>query len=193
MLGLAIVPIVMSGAYLWRAHSTEPHIRWTGLALQLAGILSVAFGVASTRRMFGHPPIIARVRAYLSDVPRFPRPAKNVTIGLSGVSTVATIGNVTIGIAPEQTVEARLLALEQRVSEIVTKSANDTAELRGDLRKQNALLEAESEHRSEGDALLHRQLEMTATGGLDLSLCGVLWLLVGSVFSTIPLELSRLL
>ena len=192
MLGLAIIPIVISGAYLWCEHLTEPHVRWTGLALQLTGVLSVAFGVASTRRMFGQPSLFARVRAYISDVPRFPRPATNVAIAVSGLNAMTSAGNVTIGVAPEQTIEARLLELEHRVSEIATKAAKDTAEIRGDLRKQNALLVAESANRSDGDILLHRQVEMTATGGLDLSLCGLLWLLVGSVFGTIPLELSHL-
>jgi hypothetical protein len=192
MVGLAVTPIAISGAYLWSERPTEPHIRWIGLVFQLAGVLSVAFGIASTRGQFGQPSMLDRTLVFLHDWPRYPRPISGTTAIMQTHATIAATGNVTAGVLPGQAIEARLLALEQRVNEITTKVANDVAEIRGEMRKQNAQLEAESENRSEGDALLHRQLEITATGGLDLSLCGVLWLLVGSVFSTIPLELSHL-
>jgi hypothetical protein len=106
---------------------------------------------------------------------------------------MSSTGSATVGVAPEQTVDARLAAREQQVKDIATKAANDTAEIRGKLQAQRGVIEAESASRSEGDAQLHRQLEMTATGGLDLSLCGVLRLVVGSALGTISLEPARLL
>lgn len=191
IVGVAFVPVFATFAYLWLFCWTEPHIRWAGLGLQLAGVLSVAYGVASTRKMFGHPSMLDRAMAFVHDRPCFPKPVESsIAIALSGLGAASSTGSATFGVAPEQTIEARLSALEQQVKGIVTKAANDTAEIRGKLREQRGMIEAESVSRSEGDANLHRQLEMTATGGLDLSLCGVLWLLVGSTFGTIPAELA---
>lgn len=192
MLGIALVPLAASLAYLWHERWTEPHVRWNGLGLQLAGVLSVAFGVASTRKQFGHPSMSDRTLAFLRDRPRYACPISGMAASLQANATMTATGFVTVGVAPEQTIDARLFALEQRLNELGTKVANDTAEIRGELRGQTALLYAESTSRSEADAPLHRQLEMTATGGLDLSLCGVAWLIVGSVCSTIPIEISRL-
>jgi hypothetical protein len=191
---IAIVPVAATIIYLWLFCWTEPHIRWMGLALQLAGVLSVAYGVAKTRKAFGHPSMVDRAMAFLRDRPRYPKPVEgNVALVLGGIGLMSSTGSATIGVAPEQTIEARLSVLEQQVKDIVTKAANDTAEIRGKLQEQRGMIKAESASRSEGDAKLHRQLEMTATGGLDLALCGALWLLVGTTLATVSAELARLL
>jgi hypothetical protein len=192
ILGVAFAPVFATFAYLWLFSWTEPHIRWAGLGLQLAGVLSVAYGVASTRKPFGHPSTIDRAMTFIREWPRYPRRITGIAASLQGVSATSAIGMVTAVATPEQTVEARLAALEQQVKDIVTKAAKDTAEIHGKLQEQRGLIEAESASRSEADANIHHQSEMTATGGLALSLCGVLWLLVGTTFGTICLELTRL-
>ena len=193
IVAVAFAPVFATFIYLLLFSWTEPHIRWAGLGLQLAGVLSVACGVASTRKQFGHPSTIDRAMTFIREWPRYPKPSTGIAASLQAVGAMSATGTVPVGMAPEQTVEARLAALEQQLKDIVTKAANDAAEIRRQLRDHRGLIEAESASRSEGDANLHLQLEMTATGGLDLSLCGVLWLLVGTTFGTISPELARLL
>ena len=193
-IGVAFGPVIACVGALVYLHWAEPSIRVAGLALQLFGLASVAKGVSDMRRQFGHPTIVARVGAFFNDWPRIPSPITgNVDITLRGVAAVSSAGSVTWSVATEPTTDARLLALEQRVNEIATKAANDNAELRSQIRKHVEQLDVETARRSEGDARLHQQLEMSATGGLDLSLYGVVWLFFGIIFSTVSPEIARLI
>ena len=71
IVAVAFAPVFATFIYLLLFSWTEPHIRWAGLGLQLAGVLSVACGVASTRKQFGHPSTIDRAMTFIREWPRY--------------------------------------------------------------------------------------------------------------------------
>jgi hypothetical protein len=193
-IGIAFGPVIACVGALIYLHWAEPSIRVAGLVLQLFGLASVAKGVSDMRRQFGHPTIVARIGAFFGDWPRIPRPITgNINITLEGFAAASSTASATLSTSTYQTPDARLLALEQRVNEMVAQAANDNAEIRSQIRKHVEQLDVETARRSEGDARLHQQLEVSATGGLDLSLYGVVWLFFGIIFSTISPEIARLI
>ncbi|QGZ62104.1 hypothetical protein [Paraburkholderia acidisoli] len=191
---LAILPIVSVIAWLWLVGCTEPHFRWSGLFLQTLGVFNVAIGVASTRRQFGRPSLADRVEAFIRERPRFPKSAI-VAVGasLGGISTSAAVGTVGVTASTAQPIDARVLVLEKQMQEIMINATRDKTELLQKLAEHQNLIEAESTSRSTADVEIHQKLEMTATGGLDLTLCGAAWLLFGSTLGSLSVELARVL
>jgi hypothetical protein len=192
MFFLAIVPMALICIGLTYARWTEPRIAQAGVILQVLGVFSVAYGVRETRRQFCQPSLPARMLAFISNVPKYPKRVTGADASIQHADISSAFGRLgSSGIAAHvPDVEARVSLLERQIQELAAATARGTAEVQGQLLKQQRQLDAESKRRAEAVTHLHRTLELTATGGLDLSLCGIVWLLFGSVFGTIPADVA---
>lgn len=93
---------------------TEAAFRWTGLALQLAGGLTVWWAIAETHQSFGHPSFISRAKKWLRKFPLLKQPP--IVLRSSGVSQMnLTAGDLDMRhrLGPEASIEQRIAALQK--------------------------------------------------------------------------------
>jgi hypothetical protein len=178
---------------IWTS-SAEPAFRGTGAGLQLAGLVLVAQGIHETRRRFNRPSLAETLTAWFR---RLKNALARPPITASGEDvTIATgTGELTVtGYAPrvytnlEQRVaalEAEVEALSRRLSQYMTQSDRRAEDLR------RALTE-EVGSRESSEAELRRIIEAEATGGLNLEMMGLVWLVAGTVAGSFSVEFARL-
>jgi hypothetical protein len=204
----ALLPWLAEARYVWlallvsiaalvialRPGTTEPFIRLTGLALQIMGIGTVAWGISETRALYGHKPLFALARGW---VKRFPLRRRNIVLGAAGsasaASTVRARGHVTHGTPPNPTVNDRLDALEKNIGAMHERISATQKELDEEVSKLKIAVSDEARQREQEDKGNWKLVEMTATGGVHISAIGAVWLFVGVVLSTAGVEIASAL
>ncbi|SAK92872.1 hypothetical protein AWB80_06728 [Caballeronia pedi] len=187
---IAIVPVV--GTFVWIAasHGAEKQVRFAGLFLNILGLAFVAIGVASTRRKFDQPSIFVRPWRFFKSFPSFPQPITGVVRGSLAGATGKARGFVVPSVKG-LTVEQRLERLEKTVLDLSIDASTARDEIDQKFAEQMASLQQERSERKDGESSIRRELEASATGGLDQALYGVLWLFFGSIYTTVPVELCN--
>lgn len=89
--------------------------------------------------------------------------------------------------------EERLAALEKNLKILHSELDHSTSVMRESLRSVRQDLDNANRETFETVGQLTRTVEEVAVGGLNLELAGVIWLIVGVVFATIPQELAACL
>lgn len=176
-----------------RPNTAEPVIRLTGLALQLLGVLTIAWGISKTRAMFGRPSIGSNIRAWLTAAP-FLRPYHgSATIRMSaGGATVKARGHATHGAGENPTTESRLDALEKNLGVVHQRITGLAQEYDQELRHLASSVKTEQASRVQQVTVVNARLEELGTGGVHISAIGAAWLFVGLVLSTAGPELAKL-
>lgn len=171
--------------------TSEQLIRLIGLALQVLGIGTVAWGIAETRPLFGRTPILGAARAWFA---RFPLRRREIVLAAAGISmasaTIKARGHLTHGPGPVPTTEARLEALEKNIGALHDRITSTQREHDEQNHKSREELEAEKASREAEDERTRGMLETTATGGVHISAIGATWLFIGVVLSTAAPEIA---
>jgi hypothetical protein len=189
-LAFVVVAAPIVASFCW---PHEYFLRYAGLFLQFLGILTVAWGIWKTRELFGHPSFLMRIREWLRRFP--PYGGRTMTASARAVVTGAASARASVrrGIPPNATLEQRIEVLERNLQLVDDELSQTQKEVEEGLRKRSDAIEREAKIRAQSDQELRERLTATATGGLDISAMGALWLLVGVIMSTIPAELAGLL
>jgi hypothetical protein len=170
---------------------TEAAFRITGGVLQLAGVLTVFFGIQKTRKLFGLPLALDSAKQWWLKRPRLRVTVHTVSArAVAGVFATAATGLVTQPKRP-LTTEERVNALEEAHKALKQQVEQLSNKLETDLRQQKDALTQEQNARSTEDQKIRERLELAHTGGLSLSGVGAVWLFVGVILSTFPPELAR--
>ena len=169
----------------------EPYIRLTGLALQLLGLLTVLYGISKTRQLFNLPTVRGSVISWLKRFPPFR--LKGVTgrmIGLAGEVNAAGRVKVRLSVGPDSPLESRVRALESnfRLLDETVEKLQEQAEERDRLGRE--AIRAESQARQREVTLVSEKLALAQTGGLTLSLMGLVWLAIGLIVTTLSPEIA---
>lgn len=166
---------------------TERGFRVSGLVLQVLGIGTVAKGLRDTRSLFGHPPFTRVAKEWLA---RFPLYGRARTIHGSAAAAAAAVLSgrlrVWMPVNPGDPLEIRVVALMRNTERLRDELYHLQGEVESHRAAYEEALRRESDHRTEGDRRIDAKLEEVHTGGVYLSLLGVVWLLVGVTFATIP-------
>lgn len=174
-----------------RPHTSEPVIRWTGLALQLLGVFTVVRGISDTKAFFGHPSFARQTKDWLS---RFPFLRRNVILAASGVALSSAVGHARAHVTHEPgrrpTVEARLVALEKNVASIHERISQTQSDTDRGFHAARKTLSAEAQTRQAEAMAIREKLEITGTGGLHLAAIGASWFFVGTILGTAAIEIS---
>jgi len=204
----ALLPWLAEARYVWlalavsiaalvialRPGTTEPVIRLTGLALQILGIGTVAWGISETRALYGHKPLFAVARGWIE---RFPLRSRNIVLSAAGIASATAFGrargHVTHGTPPNATVDQRLDALEKNIGALHDRIGATQKELDEEVSKLKTSVSEEARQREQEDKENRKLTEMTATGGVHISATGAVWLFVGVVLSTAGVEISAAL
>jgi len=177
---------------------TEPALRIMGLFLQVFGIGTVAYGIHETRMLFGRPGIFPSFLAWLNRVlisgGHIVSGENSDVIGTLSGTFPAMKGNMRghwlESAAFDASIEKRIEALEQNIEHINSRINQTQAEMDQNFGAQTAALEQEKQVRTEQDQYLSSKLEVTETGGINISVMGLIWLLFGVISSTISVELA---
>jgi hypothetical protein len=152
---------------------TELSIRLVGLLLQLCGISTVFWGIIS---------LISRVKAWLGSL----RPVVGVLSSGEANDAAIVRAYVTYGPGANITIETRLDALEKNVTAMDERI---TKEIEEQFRKLADTVKREEQSRQDEDAAIRENLEAKVTEGGCLTLIGALWILVGTILSTVSGEI----
>ena len=183
---LGLAPLLLVANYLHNTHWHEWQNSLAGICLQLAGLIVVAIGIGSTRREFALPSLFQRSREKVAAFPwpQCKAPGSAVELGpFRGLNVPA--GNALISKAPV-TIEERLDALQEEFCEFKTLMAARHDEMLTNSEQQSKALQSVEVRFDAEHQRLRERLKTISTGGLDLSVCGLLWLSVGSVLGTVP-------
>ncbi|GAB4372230.1 MAG: hypothetical protein Kow00114_33570 [Kiloniellaceae bacterium] len=168
-------------------------IKWTGLALQIGGLLIVIWGMRKSLQIFGRPLPEVRLFHWLEGLWHVVMPPKPQNFVLSPVNleSRSEISQVRITVQGGS-VEQRLKNLESdvdaawdRIEKLETKIAVNERVARDDLAK-------EQKKRQDADKVLERKLESALIGDSHLEASGVMLVFVGIVLTTIPEELASI-
>ena len=188
---LALCVAVGALVFAIRKSATEPEIRLTGLALQVLGIATVAWGIRETRVLFGRPDFFTLTKKWLERVPVYGGRRVTASITLTaGGATAHGRACVSSTASLNATVEERVSVLEKNIQHLNKRIDETQTEMDQSFRAQSSALEEEKQERSREDRILSAKLEATETGGLHISAMGALWLFIGVTLSTASVELS---
>lgn len=174
---------------------SESQTRLVGLALQLCGLATVGWGIRKTRKFFGLPPLASAARDWLR---RVPRPFGRVVEGhvlMAGEAGFGVEGSarLSVDVRPDATLEERVAAIESRVRELDQRHEETRRLLDREARDRQAALDEERTTREKVDNEIRSNLTLSQTGGLYLSVVGLVWLSLGLTLSTASVEIARLL
>ncbi len=112
----------------------------------------------------------------------------------AGLGEVKLSGSVTLKqiAGPNATLEDRIRVLESNLDVIDLRSIKLQEQVEQENQNRKEALVAERNTRTQEIDIVRTRLEATETGGLNISLMGLIWLAAGLIMSTASLELSRL-
>lgn len=210
VLGLAVV-------WLFRLRSpADPALRVSvvGMVLQLAGVLTVAIGIAQVRRRLGKPRLpesfargigsfaadmgnrlrrlweylLERWRAlvrFLLRTPRVITGSANITPSSGAMSGIGT--SASVGHATlTTTLEERLGMVEKRLAAHMHEIAQLRTQLAQETSARTQAISTEQSARAQADHELRQLLDDVQTGGVMLAFAGLIWLACGIVLTSIP-------
>jgi hypothetical protein len=188
---LTLGALVAAVAFPLAAGKSEQQIRLSGLFLQLLGVGTVAWGLRETRRLFRRPTLGELLRTWLV---RFPRWRRDIVLSVDPAHIAWVAGSPRVRVwfpmdpnaPPEQQLKAltsNVQHLDQRLTAAETEIETRTAQVEGAVRE-------EQKARSLRDTELSARLEGAQTGGLHISLAGLVWLLAGLLMATLSSEIA---
>jgi hypothetical protein len=189
---LALLVLGAAGFITFRTGGNEILIRYTGLALQWLGLLTVVDGIRKTRKLFGRPGPLQLLREKASRFPRWRRDA--FIYAGTGAMTISGGSATARGwhkVDPAAPIQEQVDALTRNVENMNERLIHIQKESDAELRKHSESLRQEQQVREKGDNKLRQLMEAAETGGLDISLIGLIFLFIGLLLSTASPEISQ--
>ncbi len=172
---------------------TEFGVRVTGLGLELLGLALTLRGLVHTRRFFGQPSLKGLFLVWASGRPKRDTGAAHTASSVSSIhlgGSFPGIGWTTVN--PSDSIENQIKALTENVLRQQRDIGKTQSELAALSYRITEGLEKESAARSVISANFEEKLERSLTDGIYEALVGLVWLLCGTILSTMSLEISRL-
>lgn len=190
--------VVLFGAFAYVWWTALPacgkdRVLYAGTVLQVLGLATVWWGFEKTRKLFGFEYTPIALWRWMRRVP-LTVSRRNVTAELRGAMMAVSGGraNLTLGTS-DPSVEGRLRVLEQNVAAMETRFVAEIDRLGGRLDTLKQAHEQATQEQGVRVTSVEQKLLAAQTGGLDLSLGGLIWLTFGLIATSIPGEVARLL
>lgn len=177
--------------WTWLPH-TQDTVRQLGLIYEVVGVLAVLIEVAQASAKNNLTPLYMRAAIYWRDLPLMAR--KKITVSGAAGSSVAKASaraRGAVGLPPNPTPEQRMVWLEKMIhwhDDVI--DALD-ARIEAEERRRTDAIKAEASQREQAIAQVSSKIKDVEIGGLDLTMYGVGWLLVGMMLSTGTVEICR--
>lgn len=191
LLYLAILYVLFGFSLIWLFDSSEKSIRLVGLALQIFGTSTVIWGISTTRKQFGHPPVTSLLTSWFHRCPLIRRTTylrpDGISMGISfGGARLTTVFTPN----PNAPLDERLKHIEQGLETLQSRINNAESQIDSESSVANGKIAAETQARETADKEILSALETFSTGGVSISAIGALWLFVGVILSTASPELA---
>ena len=191
-----VVPILISFAACWLLLPIwEQRIRFSGLVLQVLGLIIVVLGLSEARKRFGHRSLIDAARAFLA---RFPT-LKPVAVRVTGVEAHLHAGSpsvsafATVTLSPNTPLEERVRRLEESINQANRNNYDTNKRIDAERTERATAIDAERNEREKSDKAIWERLEQEIVGGLDLETIGVWWIGIGIVLATASGEIASMI
>lgn len=106
-------------------------------------------------------------------------------------ATISARGELWDAVGEEATLEERVSALERNLISVNQKTNDLQNHIDSEVRTRQKEITEEKTSREKADHDIQHKLELTETGGVRLSLVGLIWLCYGLILSAIPNEIIR--
>ena len=185
--------VVASVAFALFGGVSEPKIRIIGMLLQLCGIGTVVWGLRETRKLFRHPDFFEHLVEWLKRFPKY-KPRAVSYEGHISFPRIQVNGSTHAwqSAGPEAPIEKRLGAVEANLLDLNQRLVQVQQRLDDETRKITSELHEERVLRKKEDEEARKKLELSQTGGLNISAMGLVWLLWGVILSTASTEIVKL-
>lgn len=190
---MAVIAMVLVATHLLPLPG-EQQLRLAGLALQIAGLTTVAHGLNLTRAAFNLKGVRAAMWDALRAIPRWKR-SVNMIAGTASISLAGATASLrgTVKLRADATTEEKLQALTTQVENLSNAVHANQEKLKAESNRLTQALAGEARERAGEDEKTRNLLRQALTGGLVLEATGLLWLLVGIVLATLSTEILHLL
>jgi hypothetical protein len=192
LLALLASFVVVSTVWVSVAGCIERQVRFTGIALQLFGVILVVIGLRDTRRTFDElPTTLQAIRNFWSQRPRLgPR---NVTIHAESASLVMIGGTATARVTagPNTPIERRVELLEQDMGRALGEIDSLGEKLEKKTRDLGNAVETEARERKTADTAVTTKLRQAVAEGIPLAAVGAVLVFIGILCGASP-EIARL-
>jgi hypothetical protein len=178
-------------AFVLASSCMEQHIRWSGMALQLVGVLLVGVGLIDTRRAFEDQPTTWQgIKQWWAGRPRLN--PNNVALEARGMVIGASFGSARarMSAGPNASVEHRLATLEREHAELFDEIGKIHAEIKQRISDLSNALAVERSNREEVDKSIRDQLRKAIAGGLPLGRVGAICFFVGIIGGSLSPEIA---
>ena len=156
-----------------------------GMVFQILGIGTVAWGIKKTRQRLGKDGIRKILRQQLKELFR-ESIIGSANIYEGGDAVAAVGGTVERGVVLSGSADERFQAL----ADAIKRLSRDVSDLHTDLFKETAelrkALDAECQKLREADERVRNLLDDIETGGVEIAMAGLVWLVIGVIMTSIP-------
>lgn len=170
---------------------SEQSIRISGMFLQLGGIVTVVWGIVSTRQFFGLPRLRDGLRAWWA---RAPFKSRKVVIGV-GSGQLGFFGEghaySTFPVDHSAAIDDQIKALERNIALVHERITTVHSDART---KHDELKTKVTEHTGrlkELDTKLMNDMRSFGTSGLHISGIGAAWLFLGTIMGSASQEIVK--
>jgi hypothetical protein len=164
-------------------------MRCGGTALQLAGLSLTAIGIIQTRAVFNLLSPVSIVRNWFAARPKL-RTNTVLEVPTGRLSMRAGDVHLRTGPGADRPIDEKVAWLIEQLDQLDRRMALRLREVADNAAAQVA---QEQNARSAENAELRRRLMLSATGGLNLSAVGLIWLVLGTVLAGFAPELAAAL
>jgi hypothetical protein len=174
--------------------SLETQVRYAGVMFDFLGFGLVAYGINRTLKRFGRPsPLTGIAEWFRLLASAFTKPQHPSIITGTGRFNLANPVWTATGTVGATSLEGRVAILERTLQSFQQETRESTRRLDASLAEVGKSIEAERDQRTAAINSTSRQIEELAVGGLQLEIVGLIWLLLGTLLTNIPAEISRLI
>lgn len=156
------------------------------MLLQLMGVGTVFVGIGQTRKRLKKPPVLRGIWDHLAGLFKEPQVTRVITgtaaIHMGGGTLTASGTH-----APTtRSLEDRVKRLEDELNAHVARLTELGNKIRDEASAREQAIGAEQTARTEADGELRQVLDDVQTGGVELTVAGLLWLVFGIILTSIP-------
>lgn len=172
----------------------ESSIRYSGLVLQVFGLVTVAYEIISKIHVFELPSYWCRFKKWLARCPLVPKKKYVEASFSSGFSISGPDMNFQVwrGSKLEAPLDERIIAIEANLEMLRDSFKSERKYVDGRLTNLSSAVHQESSDRKDADSKINKRVEDLSVEGLHYEVIGLFWLVTGIVLATIPSDVLHL-
>lgn len=182
-------------AFVFKYNNLAMIIKSGGLILQILGLLTVIKDISARQKLFDYPYILDEIRSWWQSCPFFVKHKTYTLFAESGSYTITGSDNVNMykSAPPDAQIEERVSILEQKLNSIINNLHKIRKEFKEKMIELNKKMDEQTLALRNDINTIGEKLTQANVGNIKIQWNGVVWLLSGTIFVTIPQEIADFL